>query len=94
MDVALLDLRTDMLMLRMVTASAWANILANGGEAPLADCRLLATQMAEAIRASSNVLVGPREIDVLEQVLAKVERFWSAVEEQLVDRDSGGREAG
>ena len=87
MDDAILDLRIELLMLRMVTASAWANILVNSGGDPLADCRHLATRMAEALRASSDVAPGSGELDVLDLVLEKVDAFWTIVEEQLVDDD-------
>jgi hypothetical protein len=92
MDEALRDIRLDIIMLRMVAASGWANYLANGAKDPTATCRRIAAEMASAIEASTRDGSGiedPVAEATLQDVLLRVDRFWEGVEEQLAAREAG-----
>jgi hypothetical protein len=81
------DIAAQVLMLTHVTASLWANFLANSGPDPVGTCQRIAEESLESLEGIYERLAekgpNPGLHPTIQNILHHEEGFWRQVEEQV-----------
>lgn len=85
MEEELRALQRDVLVLRQVTASLWANLLANSADDPIASARRVSDEMRADMGSMLRTEASPDLEEVVHSINDRLESFWTSVE-QLVER--------